>query len=766
MWTFEANSTFDNLADGERVEEVFNVFSIDGTQSQVTIGITGSNDAATVDSADISLQESDSALTTGGTLTAMDVDNPNNTFIAQNNVAGTNGTFSIDANGVWSYTANQAFDGLNSGESVSDTFIVKSADGTESSVKVTINGTNDAATISAVDRVIAETDLAISTGGTLTSTDPDNLDNKFLAQTNVAGSHGVFSIDEDGVWSYDADEAFDSLNVGDSLVDSFDVQSIDGTVSTVKVTIQGTNDAAVVSSADLTLVESDSVLSTGGVLTATDVDNTNNQFIDQTDTLGTYGRFSIDVNGNWTFTANDALNSLADGVVAVDTFNVKSIDGTASTVTVRIQGTNDAPVIGGTVSAGVQEGVTDTATGTVTALDADSTVTRSLRGGTLVGDVYTATGTYGTLTFNIATGIWAYVLIAGNSNALAAGDTDTDTFIIDVSDGLTSLEQPVTITVTGNQGLRGDSALDDILVATSDDEWMFGNTIPTGGGISSDNDSQDTFRWETANLAGTDTIKDFDVRDFTTSDPNIKHDVVDLTAVAFKDDQLLTDQLSVSEQSGNTVFEISDNGVVVQSIVLEGVALHTLLGVSPSEVSDYTPTEVLVALYQSEQLTLPDQIKIGTDSASTETIVGTDDSDILFGGGGNDILTGGDGHDLFLFTEDAAGTTADPAEQTVTDFSVGSDILDISDLLPEHDNIGDLLGNISISVTDDPADATDNATTVISVTNNGEQTDITLEGVGWNELGISDASVINDPGNHQTELLNQLDTMNVIKIDP
>ncbi|GAL35782.1 T1SS secreted agglutinin RTX [Vibrio maritimus] len=112
------------------------------------------------------------------------------------------------------------------------------------------------------------------------------------------------------------------------------------------------------------------------------------------------------MNGNWTFTANDALNSLADGVIAVDTFNVKSIDGTASTVTVRIQGTNDAPVIGGTVSAGVQEGVTDTATGTVTALDADSAVTRSLRGGNLVGDVYTATGTYGTLTFNIATGIW------------------------------------------------------------------------------------------------------------------------------------------------------------------------------------------------------------------------------------------------------------------------------------------------------------------------------------------------------------------------
>ncbi|MGR5488852.1 hypothetical protein ACPV5F_23695, partial [Vibrio alfacsensis] len=86
---------------------------------------------------------------------------------------------------------------------------------------------------------------------------------------------------------------------------------------------------------------------------------------------------------------------------------------------VTIQGTNDAPSITGDFAKGVQEGVTDSVSGTVNIADVDSaSVTRSLRNGTLSGDTFTATGQYGTLTFNVATGVWAYVLLTGSSNAL------------------------------------------------------------------------------------------------------------------------------------------------------------------------------------------------------------------------------------------------------------------------------------------------------------------------------------------------------------
>ncbi|GAL35780.1 T1SS secreted agglutinin RTX [Vibrio maritimus] len=83
MWTFVANSTFDNLNVGENVKETFDVTSVDGTPSTVTVQINGTNDAATISAASQELTETDSVLTAGGTLTSVDPDNPDNSFIAQ-----------------------------------------------------------------------------------------------------------------------------------------------------------------------------------------------------------------------------------------------------------------------------------------------------------------------------------------------------------------------------------------------------------------------------------------------------------------------------------------------------------------------------------------------------------------------------------------------------------------------------------------------------------------------------------------------------------
>ncbi|WP_155487181.1 VCBS domain-containing protein, partial [Vibrio harveyi] len=72
---------------------------------------------------------------------------------------------------------------------VEETFTVTSVDGTQSTVKVTINGTNDAATISSATVAVDETDTAITTSGTLTSTDIDNPDNTFTP-ASITGTHG------------------------------------------------------------------------------------------------------------------------------------------------------------------------------------------------------------------------------------------------------------------------------------------------------------------------------------------------------------------------------------------------------------------------------------------------------------------------------------------------------------------------------------------------------------------------------------------------
>jgi len=56
------------------------------------------------------------------------------------------------------------FDNLNVGQSVSDTFTVASADGTTTTVQVTINGTNDAAILSSATVALAETNCTAHDG--------------------------------------------------------------------------------------------------------------------------------------------------------------------------------------------------------------------------------------------------------------------------------------------------------------------------------------------------------------------------------------------------------------------------------------------------------------------------------------------------------------------------------------------------------------------------------------------------------------------------
>ena len=105
----------------------------------MTVNILGTNDAAVLSSATVGLSETNAVLTTGGTLTISDVDSPAS-FVAQAGTVGSYGTFTIDAAGVWTYTASSAHDAFVGGTTYSDTFQVASADGTMTSVTVNIAG--------------------------------------------------------------------------------------------------------------------------------------------------------------------------------------------------------------------------------------------------------------------------------------------------------------------------------------------------------------------------------------------------------------------------------------------------------------------------------------------------------------------------------------------------------------------------------------------------------------------------------------------------
>ena len=76
-----------------------------------------------------------------------------------------------------------------------------------------------------------------------------------MAQDNVQGQYGTFSIDADGNWTYTADDAHNEFVKDQVYTDSFEVVSADGTETSVTVNITGTNDAAEVSAAVVDLTE-------------------------------------------------------------------------------------------------------------------------------------------------------------------------------------------------------------------------------------------------------------------------------------------------------------------------------------------------------------------------------------------------------------------------------------------------------------------------------------------------------------------------------
>jgi len=89
------------------------------------------------------------------------------TFVAQTNVAGSNGygKFSINAAGVWTYTMNNAPNEFVGCADYTDSITVATADGTTQTITVTIKGTDDATVITGTSTAnLTETNAAQSTG--------------------------------------------------------------------------------------------------------------------------------------------------------------------------------------------------------------------------------------------------------------------------------------------------------------------------------------------------------------------------------------------------------------------------------------------------------------------------------------------------------------------------------------------------------------------------------------------------------------------------
>jgi T1SS-143 domain-containing protein len=288
--------------------------------------------------------------------------------------------------------ANSAFNELNVGNSYTETFAVKSVDGTEQKVTVTIQGTNDTAIITgtATGSVVEAGGLANaslgtpSVAGVLSVTDADTGQSSFATPASLAGTYGTFTFNKaSGVWSYTLDNskaATQALTAGQEVHDTLSVTSLDGTASqTIDVTVTGANDTASISgTATGSVTEAGGVAnatagvaSTGGTLSVSDVDSNEASFKTPSSLSGTYGTFTFNAStGVWAYTLDNskaATQGLVAGQTVHDTLSVTSLDGTASqTIDVTVTGADDAPTIGkpqitvGVSEEGLSGGIIDT----------------------------------------------------------------------------------------------------------------------------------------------------------------------------------------------------------------------------------------------------------------------------------------------------------------------------------------------------------------------------------------------------------------------
>ena len=172
-----------------------------------------------------------------------------------------------------------------------------------------------------------------------------------------------------------------ALNVGQTLSDTFTAFTVDGTQQLVTITINGRDDAAVISG-----VASGSVTEAGGVgngtpgtptatgdLSSTDVDNPNDLW-EPVNTLlrSEFGTYTLTATGEWTYTLdndNPAVQARNVGQTLTDSLTAFTVDGTQQLVTITINGANDAAVVTGPVTGTVVEAgeVNNSNSGTPTA---------------------------------------------------------------------------------------------------------------------------------------------------------------------------------------------------------------------------------------------------------------------------------------------------------------------------------------------------------------------------------------------------------------
>ncbi|MFN6538962.1 MAG: VCBS domain-containing protein [Nostoc sp. EkiNYC01] len=365
----------------------------------------------------------------------------------------------LNSNGSFVYNPNGQFESLGVAATASDSFTYTISDGnggtSTATVNLTINGVNDAATITGTATAVVTEDATtpnLTATGSLTVSDVDAGQNIFnTIVTSATGNLGSLSITSAGAYTYSvANSAVQSLGAGQTKAETFTVNSVDGTASrNIIVTINGVNDVATITGTATASVTEDATtpnLTATGSLTVSDVDAGQSLFnTTVTSATGNLGSLSITAAGAYTYSvANSAVQFLGAGQTKTETFTVASVDGTVTQdIIITINGVNNGGTITGTTTAVVTEDATTpnlTATGSLTINNVNA-------GQNLFSTTVTsATGNLGSLSITSG-GAYTYSVANSAVQFLGAGQTKTETFTVASVDG--TVTQDIVITING-----------------------------------------------------------------------------------------------------------------------------------------------------------------------------------------------------------------------------------------------------------------------------------------------------------------------------
>jgi VCBS repeat-containing protein len=423
-----ASSVLNALAVGETTTDTFTYTVSDGqggtANATVTVTVTGVNDAPVALNASFATNEN-TLLSNSLVSRASDPDTADTLSFLGDLLSAKGAAVTVNSNGTFSYNplTSATLNSLPVGQTTSDTFSYSVNDGhggtATATVTVTVTGVNDAPLAEDDFLTVDESSINNTLDVLANDSDPDVGDALTIVAAGTPSAGGTVSIASDGLsLVYTPPAGF----VGEEVI-SYTIRDSQGATDTATVTIEVQAAAPPRARNDSFTVLEDSQDSVLDVLT-NDVINDGGTAVIELTQLPNRGGTVVVVGTTLVYTP-------APDFFGNETFRYRLSDGIGipqeALVTVRVTAVNDAPVALDASFATNEDALLSTSVASSASdVDPGDVLTFSAPASSVLG-ASIAMNANGTFSYNPA--------VSTALNALAVGETATDSFLYTVSDG-------------------------------------------------------------------------------------------------------------------------------------------------------------------------------------------------------------------------------------------------------------------------------------------------------------------------------------------